>query len=337
MTRGGAPSTPLATIGGRGLARAVPPACWLATFRHTRLPSEPRVAGEAPFTRRSIPTTIRTGKLSGASKQRDDPPAHTSRSAARGVTMSSGPIVPMPTFQLLDETQNKSFDKELHSPGELATKFTHLDDLMDRENFNVLDLGGGNGHFADELLVRFPESTVTILDISSLLLSKNKSNPRKELIFGSIENMSHLLGERKFDCITINWVLHHLVGNNYVASRENCIATLEHCKVHLNPNGMLIIADYLFDGYLKTNIPSHIIFSITKIKWRWFVRIAKRFFNTAGVGVCFRSRQAWEHIFAEAGFGVVTFEQGLEFPSWSDHLLAIKLRSNGHFFLKASD
>jgi hypothetical protein len=56
---------------------------------------------------------------------------------------------------------------------------------------------------------------------------------------------------------------------------------------------------------------SHIIHGISSIKWQWIVRFTQRFFNTAGVGVCFQSQRAWERIFAEPGFDVVAFQRGL--------------------------
>jgi methylase of polypeptide subunit release factors len=85
-------------------------------------------------------------------------------------------------FLLLNEKQNAAFDMEFHSREELATKFLLLEELSEDRPFNVLDLGGGNGIFVDQLLARFPKSSATIVDISSLLLAKNKPSERKRLI-----------------------------------------------------------------------------------------------------------------------------------------------------------
>jgi ubiquinone/menaquinone biosynthesis C-methylase UbiE len=259
--------------------------------------------------------------------------------------MSTELISPKDTFLLLQETQNEAFDKEFHTSEELDTKFAQmirLSNLRDDQVFNVLDLGGGNGIFADHLLARFPNSTVTIIDISSFLLSKNKQSNRKELINGSIEDMSKFFAGPTFDYITVNWVLHHLVGKDYQACYENCLKTLRHCRSLLKPTGLLIIAENMFEGYLRSNLPSHLIYLITAIKWRWVVQLTKRFFNTAGVGVCFQSQRAWQRMFAEAGFDVMAFQQGL--PWWwvgrsfrgmgKIHLLFVKSVSHGHFFLK---
>jgi ubiquinone/menaquinone biosynthesis C-methylase UbiE len=242
-------------------------------------------------------------------------------------------------FLLLSEQQNAAFNTEYHTREELESKFL----LFGEEScpFRVLDLGGGNGKFADELLARFPKSSVTILDISPVLLAANKPSERKELIHGSIEYMTDILHGRTFDYITVNWVFHHLVGRNYRACRKNCINTLKQCKGLLKPNGTLVIAENMFDGYLESDLPSHVIYAITATRWPWFVRLVKRFFNTAGVGVCFHSQRAWQHMFGEAGFYVVAFKRGLRWW-WLEgslrgimfHLLFIKAVSHGHFFLR---
>jgi ubiquinone/menaquinone biosynthesis C-methylase UbiE len=244
-------------------------------------------------------------------------------------------------FLVLDEAQNRAFDTEFHSREELESKFVLLQEWMNDKPFNVLDLGGGNGIFADQLLARFPASSVTILDISGVLLAKNRPSDRKELIHDSIENISNSLAGRTFDCITLNWVLHHLIGSGYKACRENCLDTLIRCKAILKPNGKVLVAENMFDGYLKSNLPSFIIYTITATKWPWFVRLAKRFFNTAGVGVCFQSQRAWQNMFAQAGFHVASFQRGLvwwwlsSFPHILIHLLFVRSVSHGHFFLEA--
>lgn len=262
--------------------------------------------------------------------------------------MSGSPIAPKSAFLLLNETQTAAFDAEYHSGMELEAKFLFLERQLNDSSFTVLDLGGGNGVFVDHLLARFPEGSATILDSSSLLLQKNNPSNRKSLIHGSIEYVSEIFGERTFDCITMNWVLHHLVGNSYRACLENCRKTLTQCRELLKPDGILIIAENMFDGYLGTNVPSHLIYFITALRQPWCVRFTKRFFNTAGTGVCFQSQREWQHIFAQAGFDVAAFQRGLEW-SWLEHTvrrrdfrnmavhsLFLKSVSHGHFFLKPS-
>jgi ubiquinone/menaquinone biosynthesis C-methylase UbiE len=249
---------------------------------------------------------------------------------------------PKSKFLLLNEEQNSAFDAEFHSKEELEAKFLLLERLVEGKPFNILDLGGGNGLFVDQLLDRFPNSYATIVDVSACLLARNTSSDRKELIHSAIEHIPDILAGRTFDYITVNWVFHHLIGNSYRACRENCHTTLMQCKELLKPNGLLLVAENMFDGYLGSNLPSHVIYAITATRWPWFVRFAKRFFNTAGVGVCFQSRRAWQQMFAQAGFDVVAFQQGLvwwwlnsfsSFRGMAIHFLFVKSVSHGHFFL----
>jgi trans-aconitate methyltransferase len=90
------------------------------------------------------------------------------------------------------ERENAAFNTEFHSQQELESKFLLLEKLFEHRPLNVLDLGGGNGLFSDQLLARFPKSVVTILDVSSLLLANNVPSNRKELRHGSIEHMSDI-------------------------------------------------------------------------------------------------------------------------------------------------
>jgi len=135
--------------------------------------------------------------------------------------MANSDMAPKTNFLHLAETQNAAFDMECHTSEELERKFTLLDELTEGRPFTLLDLGGGNGLFADQLLARFPKGVVTIIDISSALLSKNNLSSRKELIHGAIENMGEIFAGRRFDYITMNWVLHHLVGKSYPICHEN--------------------------------------------------------------------------------------------------------------------
>jgi ubiquinone/menaquinone biosynthesis C-methylase UbiE len=216
------------------------------------------------------------------------------------------------SFPLLSEEQNASFNQEFHTEEKLAAKFMLLQEWMKDRPFDVLDLGGGNGAFVDRALARFPKNSATIVDVSPLLLSANTPSDRKKLILGSIENLPDIFDGRTFDCITLNWVLHHLVGNSYSACWTNFLNTLEQCKQLLRPNGIVLVAENMFEGYLRSNLPSHLIYAITAIRFPWFVYFARRFFNTAGTGVCFQSQRAWRRVFAQAGFDVIAFQPGLD-------------------------
>jgi hypothetical protein len=115
------------------------------------------------------------------------------------------------------------------------------------------------------------------------------------------------------------------------------VATLEMCKRHLADGGALLVAENLFEGFAGTNIPSHVIYAITRIKLSPFVRVARRFFNTAGVGVCFRNERDWRSLLHRAGLE----PKDTIYRSWPPekgvkqlliYCLGIRSRGHGHFF-----
>jgi len=238
---------------------------------------------------------------------------------------------------LLDEEQNATFDDEYHSPADLADKVENLKALFPSGPRSFLDLGGGNGHFLDYLLEAFPAASGTLIDISSLLLGKNAPHPRKRLVEGSVADLEQLVGSDKFDVISVNWVLHHLVGSTYETCMRNMATLLSSCVKVLAPGGVIVVAENMFDGPL--NASSHIIYGITRIEHPQFVRLARRYFNTSGVGVCFQSEAAWRSLFADLRLRVVREQFGRPWPvtpvqrlmTW---LLLLKDRRKGHFYLR---
>ncbi len=107
----------------------------------------------------------------------------------------------------------------------------------------------------------------------------------------------------------------------------------------LTPNGVIVVAENMFDGFGGTNIPSHTIWSITSVRNPSFVKLARRFFNTAGVGVCFQSENSWRRIFGSAGLTVSHHFFGIPWSVSPTRRVAIgflglKGPRHGHFLLK---
>jgi ubiquinone/menaquinone biosynthesis C-methylase UbiE len=241
----------------------------------------------------------------------------------------------------LSDSQTTTFDEDYHSPEELNAKFAHLQSLTGDRPISILDIGGGNGRFLDSILNRFPNAEGTVLDVSAVLLSRNAPHPRKALLDASVEALPEILNGKRFDIITMNWLLHHLVGPTYPLCAANCIGLLEKCRGLLKPDGVLIVTENMFDGFGGTNLPSWVIYNITRVRQPWFVRLSGKFFNTAGVGVCFRSQGAWTRLFRQAGFRSTLEEVGHRWKLSAKSrllfgLLGIRDVSHRHFYLRAS-
>lgn len=239
----------------------------------------------------------------------------------------------------LDESQNEAFDFEYHSEVELQGKLAFIRDAFPNGPGRILDIGGGNGKFMDRLLAEFPESEGYLVDISQNLLDKNRPNPKKHLILGSFEDLPELLPEKSFDLVTINWVLHHLVGPSYRQSVENVEQALAMTSRILSPHGLLLVAENEYQGLLESNLPSHVIYSITKIRNPAVVGLTRRYFNTAGVGVCFQSKRAWFNIFKRSGLNVDFYLQNSRWKHGLKKrllflLLFLRMQRHGHFGLR---
>lgn len=253
--------------------------------------------------------------------------------------LQAGSVMQQLNLLQLDESQNLTFDADYHSPGELNLKLQRLRDLARRDDFSILDVGGGNGRFLDTILEVYPSAHGTLIDISPQLTALNRPHPRKTIRIGSVENLGAEFPEGSFDIIMMNWLLHHLVSPSYSECENNCKLTLHACRKLLKPNGTIVVTENMFDGFGGTNLPSWMIYMITRVRAPWFVARSRRFFNTAGVGVCFRSASSWRGIFRDAGLRIVHDDAGRVWDLAPRHRLAAALLglesvSHRHFFLQ---
>jgi SAM-dependent methyltransferase len=227
----------------------------------------------------------------------------------------------------LDDSQLANFDKDYVGDEKWAALRACIDRDLPDGSFSFLDIGGGNGLFADKVLAAYPQSRGTVLDNAAILLRKNKDwEDRKTIVCGSAENLETLFGAERFDIIFMNWVLHHLVGDSYTCTTENVRHLLHMSASILRQHGRISIFEHMYDGLVIDNLPSHIIYHLTSsmrlssLMRRWGA-------NTAGVGVCFRSRKAWLEIIRDAGLEVVEYAEG---PRWPEPLRQILLLHLGH-------
>lgn len=207
-----------------------------------------------------------------------------------------------PHSDRLSDTQLEAFDREYVS----ESRWEPIKACIDRDfpdgHFSFLDLGGGNGLFADKVLRCYPKCTGTVLDASQMLIARNKPNARKVVLVGDALNP---VGVGKFDIVFCNWLLHHLVRTgDYAASRKNIESALRGAKDLLTPNGKLSIYENEYNGYIDV-FPSRAIFAVTSSKT--LSSIARRLgANTAGVGVCFLSFNEWKKTLHACGLTLLS-------------------------------
>jgi len=191
------------------------------------------------------------------------------------------------------------------------------------DSFSLLDIGGGNGGFADRVLARWPRAMVSVADNSAMMLAKNRPDPRKRLVERSATDLS---GIGRFDIVCFNCVLHHLVGASYALSLSNIQSALANAGAILNERGRVSVNENPCNGIVFDRAPGRILYSLTSARSiANIVRAAGG--NTAGVGVCFQSTTQWKRHFANAGLRTLhdeRFPNALR-PPWKQAIYAIAL------------
>jgi SAM-dependent methyltransferase len=234
----------------------------------------------------------------------------------------------------LPDDQILNFDLDFISDGRFAAITACLDRDFPSGSFRFLDVGGGNGAFADRLLEHYPLSRGTVVDNAKVLIDRNAPNPRKTLAHMSVEDMAAALGPDRFDVVFFNFSLHHFVVPSYRRTRELQRRALIASRPLLTEGGRVSVVENLCDGYVP-GLSGYLIFTATSSKA--LAPIIRRLgSNTAGVGVCFLDRNGWRTEMRRAGFRVLDFDPERYENDLSRHkkaLLLIRDLRCAHFWL----
>ncbi|OGP57435.1 MAG: hypothetical protein A2162_08595 [Deltaproteobacteria bacterium RBG_13_52_11b] len=239
-------------------------------------------------------------------------------------------------IEQLNDTQLKSFDREFIKNKRWETIKRYIERDFPDGCFTFMDIGGGNGNFADRVLGNWPKSQGVVLDNSRLLLNKNKPNSRKTLLFDSVENLeSH--AENKFDLVTLNLVLHHVVARaSYSRCLDNISGVLRSVRTILSERGRVSVFEQMYIGLFLDVAPSWIIYQLTSHKTMANI-IRKCGANTAGIGVCFLTYKQWCSVIQRIGFRFEYTEDGLFPVPWTwRSLLHVRRLESGCFWLSPS-
>lgn len=254
-----------------------------------------------------------------------------------GAEGASGHDAPRAALRKLDDAQTSAFDTDYVEGGRWSSVKACVERDFPAGDFRFLDVGGGNGRFADRLLREYPGSTGTVLDNSEVLLARNTASARKSLVCDSVENLGRVDG--RFDLISVHWLLHHLVGESYRQTRRNQHAALESLRSLLTPRGRISMFENMYQGWVLESLPGRLIYQATST--RAIATVARRMgANTAGVGVCFLSRAQWLTTLRDCGFEVVRYTEPDHWtwplrPAWRVFLHLREIRV-GHLWLRAA-
>lgn len=192
----------------------------------------------------------------------------------------------------------------IHAVGPVVNAIRRF--ISGRDNYSLLDVGGGNGTFLDTMLQAMPEASGTLIEMSPGMAEKNITSPRKTVVCANFLDWAATTAQsaQRFDVIFFNFVLHHFVGKQRDESVHLQIQALQAAKMVLAEGGMIVVYEIHYNGLFHDESPSALIHALSSSAI--LSPVVKRLgANTAGFGVCFHSENFWRKLFGENGLKVV--------------------------------
>jgi hypothetical protein len=235
--------------------------------------------------------------------------------------------------KILDKQQIAYFDSKSAVNLQVEHFLILLGGLIPRDSKVILDVGGGRGYFAAKIY----ESTKCLIRVlDSDENSIDAVNNNNNFVTGVLGDAlyPHVVGDESVVCF--NLILHHLIGNNELETRQ---LQQKGLSVWKDSCEYIFVNEIMYESYLS-NFSGRIIYEITKNKiLSIFGKIISLFIpslraNTFGVGVRFRSHEDWVSLFAESGFDIISKISGEKEPvSFFRRLLLIKEMRRDSFLL----
>ena len=203
--------------------------------------------------------------------------------------------------------------REFHHAGFIRDQVDHFQRLAagvaSSEHF-VVDVGGGVGRFA-EALSNCSGLKVRVLDRDegSVILARAKGI---EAEVGDACDPC-IRGDESF--VTLNLVLHHLVGSSERVTRDLQKQAL--CS-WADSNTKVFVNEYIYESSIISGFASSVIYGVTKSSFLSLILnivssvLPSLRANTSGVGVRFRPSADWRVVFKDAGLDVDGYVRGDE-------------------------
>jgi hypothetical protein len=197
----------------------------------------------------------------------------------------------------------------------------------------VIDVGGGDGFFASNLLEAVPELDITIVDPSEELL---KLVPRAE-IKRRIGSLPDNLGtEGRFDFIHVRDVFHHITGRSTAESKELVQLSLTNLAKMLTDDGYLLVHELFYESPVKVDFSRNLIFRLLKLQNLTGIKMPSPEF-IIGLNVCFYGRREFQGMLKEAGFEIVQYIECVCDRNMKTNLLGINNYGNMLYICKRSN
>jgi SAM-dependent methyltransferase len=210
-----------------------------------------------------------------------------------------------------------ALDKFRTSEG-VAEQIEHFASLLNFDGaraFSVLDVGGGVGFFCDALRVVYPNVRVTILDLDETSVIEARKHGFEAIHGSIIDPPSEILG-RRFDVVSFNLVLHHIISSDEGGTAALQRSALDRARSLLTEIGRIFVHEICYEGRVVPDLTGRLIYGVTSSQVlsgivSGIARIAPSLrANTAGVGVRFRPAVGWVNLVQSLGFEVIGTREG---------------------------
>ena len=183
-----------------------------------------------------------------------------------------------------------------------------MEDIADKKEINIIDIGGGGGHFANTVKSFYDGGGATT-NMTVIDYCKYDEWEEFEGINFIHENAFDALKKVENDCadiIFINATLHHLTFDTYKKTRGAQKSILELAYSKIKKHGYLCLRENYAQCPIIGGISMPLVYYMTKSQNPITIKISKKMgANSAGVGVCFFSPALLVRTLRKIGFVLV--------------------------------
>jgi ubiquinone/menaquinone biosynthesis C-methylase UbiE len=196
--------------------------------------------------------------------------------------------------------------------------------FKDRQNINILDIGGASGHFAIALYKKFEKNNCKVFVVDTTRYSTwDEEESKVEFIESSADNLKKLFKENTFDIVFANLVFHHFVKSTWKKSLEGMHEIMNQIAFIMKKGGYFLVSDHFYNGFLWDKATNRIVYTLTTCSLSPIIKLCKKMgAESAGIGVCFLSEKMWYDLFSRASIEVERVHYGVELGmKWYKKLL----------------
>lgn len=194
----------------------------------------------------------------------------------------------------------------------------------------VVDVGGGQGHFAGELQESLGGGRARVLDSDPVALAEAERRGIDAILGDALA--PPLAGDEDVACF--NLILHHLIGHTEEQTRALQVRALEAWQGKARH---VFVTEYVYESALGARLiywitRNKILSALASVVGRVVPSLQA---NTLGVGVRFRPAGEWRNLFRDAGYRVAGYCPGREeMVRWPRRLLFITSIRRDTFLLE---